>query len=132
MSGLTSAADTDDATPSSLVQAGLNWLKVEGPRYGLDWRLIDPEIVEVADMWRCPLAQSSPRGDWDEAVTPIWFDKGWTNYGPVAASHRYAWAERHGFDHGRFGYTELDNAWRDLLLAENARIANATLQGAST
>lgn len=39
-------------------QRGLTFLKEEGPKFGLDWRLIRTEEFDVLDAYRCALGQS--------------------------------------------------------------------------
>lgn len=95
---------------------GLAWLKETGPRYGLDYRHINPFTVNVASNRFCPLGQVSGDGATMKRLPPeLWFGSG-GGYGNPD------WLTDHGFDI-RAGdpedmYFHLSEAWRVLLIQD--------------
>ena len=109
---------TSTEPAATRVQRGYEWLKTEGPRYGLDVTKLDPKSLRVGDPGECPLAHAS--GD---------------TYGlGMSMANRSgdtSWAVDHGFWQtaadsyqlpGANGRTIIDDAWYQLLTAGQAPV----------
>lgn len=101
------------ATAFEAAEKGLNWLKKSGPRYGLDYRLINSSTVSVRDEFLCPLGQASSGRRYMNVIAQIGEQRN------LGAFSDFRWSCQHGFS-SPFGSSasaqaELTAAWRQLL-----------------
>lgn len=91
-------------------QAGLDWLRTEGPKLGFKWTRINLKELDIASTFDCALAQAANR-NYSYALD-------------VALAHEHvpyengaAWAGKCGFNGRYVSNVQLNRAWKKAIRA---------------